>query len=280
MIRVLPWPAGRMSTSSPLRSPVSFSITTPVNSSSTSTITSSIGSSRWPSSSRVMTRGREIDSSNPSRRMFSISTPICSSPRPETTKASPPGVSSTRMATFDSASRSSRSRITRDCTLLPSRPARGESLMPKVTLMVGGSIGWAGSGASTSGAQMVSATVALPMPARVTMSPATASSMGVWVRPRKASTLEMRNCSTRAPSRPSALTVSPARARPDSTRPVSSRPRNGSAERVVASMRNGSAARASCAGGGTWRRIRSNSAAMSRRGPSSVSSAQPLMPLA
>ena len=50
--------------------------------------------------------------------------------------------------------------------------------MPKVTLIVGGSIGCAGSAASTARSAMVSATVALAMPARLTMSPASASSTG------------------------------------------------------------------------------------------------------
>jgi hypothetical protein len=73
--------------------------------------------------------------------MFSMSTPIWSSPRPATSKASPPGVSLTLIATLVSASRIRRSRMTRDWTLSPSRPASGLSLMPKVTEIVGGSIG-------------------------------------------------------------------------------------------------------------------------------------------
>jgi hypothetical protein len=50
--------------------------------------------------------------------------------------------------------------------------------MPKVTVIVGGSMGCAGMAVSISSAQSVSATVALVMPARVTMSPASASSIG------------------------------------------------------------------------------------------------------
>ena len=61
--------------------------------------------------------------------------------RGELTEMKPAGAGKTRMATLDSASFISRSRITRDCTLLPSRPASGLSLMPKVTEIVGGSIG-------------------------------------------------------------------------------------------------------------------------------------------
>ena len=51
------------------------------------------------------TRGRETESSKPSRRMVSISTPSCNSPRPPTSKASLPSVSLTRIATLVSASR-------------------------------------------------------------------------------------------------------------------------------------------------------------------------------
>ena len=250
MMRVLP-PCCFISVISPLRAPVIFSITAPEYSSSTSIVTSSIGSRRWPPSSRKRTCGREIDSSNPSRRMFSIKTPICNSPRPATSNASPPAVSVTRIATFVSASFIRRSRITRDCTFLPSRPARGLSLMPKVTVMVGGSIGCAGIASPTERSQMVSATVALVIPAMLTISPASAISIGAWARPRNARILVTRNCSTLVPSRDKDLTVSPVRKVPASTRPVKMRPMNGSAPSVVASMRNGSSRFWICLGAGT-----------------------------
>ena len=81
----MPAPDGPMSFSSALRAD-SFSMTMPVNSSSTSITTSSIGSSRSPVSGSVWktTRGRLMETSKPSRRMLSISTPSCSSPRPAT----------------------------------------------------------------------------------------------------------------------------------------------------------------------------------------------------
>ena len=81
--------------------------------------------------------------------MFSIRTPICNSPLPETSKASPPGVSTILIATLLSHSFNNRSLITLLCTFLPSLPAKGLSLMPKVTVMVGGSIGCAEIGSST-----------------------------------------------------------------------------------------------------------------------------------
>ena len=53
----------------------------------------------------------------------------------------------------------------RPVTLSPSVPASGESLTRNVIASVGGSIGCAGIGVSTSGAQIVCATVAFGRPA-------------------------------------------------------------------------------------------------------------------
>ncbi len=164
-------------------------------------------------------------SSNPSRRIVSISTPSCSSPRPETSNASVSELSATRIATLPSASRHSRSRIWRDVTFLPSRPASGPSLMRNVIASVGGSTGTAGSGALTSGEAMVSGTVASARPATAMMSPARASSTGTRSRPRKASSLDSRPLSATVPSGRSTRTGMLTRARPCSMRPVSTRPR-------------------------------------------------------
>ena len=97
--------------------------------------------------------------------------------------------------------------------------------MPNVMESVGGSIGCAGSGVSTSGAQMVCETVASGRPATETMSPASASSTGVRSSPRKASTLETRPCSIRLPWRSSTLAGAFGRIDPDVMRPVTTRPR-------------------------------------------------------
>ena len=88
------------------------------------------------------TRGRRIDSSKPSRRMVSISTPSCSSPRPATSKASLPSVS--RDPDGDVALGLAQQAVADHAavTLSPSRPASGLSLTEKVMAMVGGSIGW------------------------------------------------------------------------------------------------------------------------------------------
>jgi hypothetical protein len=65
-------------------------------------------------------------------------------------------------------------------------------LTETVIEIVGGSIGWAGIASVISGAQMVSATVALERPAMATMSPASALSIGWRFRPRKARILVIR----------------------------------------------------------------------------------------
>ena len=189
--------------------------------------------------------------------MFSISTPICSSPRPATSKASPPGVSLTRIATFDSASRISRSRMTRLCTLSPSRPASGRVVDAEgdadrrrvdrlrrqrrgdreVGEGVGdGRLGHAGEADDVAGLG--------------------ASRSAVRARPRKARIFETRKRSISRAVAGERLQRSGRCGRvPLSMRPVSSRPRKGSAASVVASIAKGSPVRASCAGGGTWSRI-------------------------
>jgi hypothetical protein len=86
-MRIRPLPSSTMSVSSPLRRPI-CSITEPWCCSSTSKITLSNGSCFSPSISFMITSGRDTPSSKPSRRMVSISTDRCSSPRPDTLKRS------------------------------------------------------------------------------------------------------------------------------------------------------------------------------------------------
>ena len=174
-----------MSCITPLRRLI-FSTTTPEYASSTSTSTSSNGSSRSPVSGflRVSTRGRPMVSSKPSRRICSISTPSCNSPRPATSNASDSLLSVILMATLPSLSRSRRSRIWRDVTFLPSLPPSGPSLTRNVIASVGGSTGMACSGAASAGSPTVSGTVASVSPATATMSPASHSSTGTRSRPR------------------------------------------------------------------------------------------------
>ena len=110
----------------------------------------------------------------------------------------------TFMATLLSASLKSLSLITLLCTLFPSRPAKGLSFIPKVTLIVGGSMGSASIGSSTANAHNVSETVDLFIPAKETMSPAVASSMSFIDRPLKANIFVILNCSIFWPMRLSA----------------------------------------------------------------------------
>ena len=97
--------------------------------------------------------------------------------------------------------------------------------MRKVIARVGGSTGMAGSGAVSSGAPIVSGTVASARPATAMMSPASASSTGTRSRPRNDSSLVIRPVSPAVPSACSTFTGMLSRARPCSTRPVSTRPR-------------------------------------------------------
>ncbi len=183
-----------------------------------------------------------------------------------------PGTSAISRATLPSASRIRRSRMTRLCTFEPSVPASGPSLMRKLMVSVGGSMGWAAMGSVTAGSQMVSATVALVRPAMEMMSPAMPSSIDWRSRPRKARIFDTLPCSTTVPSHDIALTVWFGLTVPERTRPVSTRPRKGLASMVVASMRNGPS---SMAGSGTCSSTRSNSGAMVCFAPSGFSDIQP-----
>ena len=167
-----------------------------------------------------------MESSKPSLRMFSIKTPICNSPRPATSNASPLGVSVTLIATLVSASLSNRSLIIRDWTFFPSLPAIGLSLIPNVTEIVGGSMGCAGIAFVISTSHKVSETVALDIPAIVTMSPASAEAMACCANPLNAKIFETLKFSTLSPFRAIALIISPDFIVPDSTLPVKIRPIN------------------------------------------------------
>ena len=115
--------------------------------------------------------------------------------------------------------------MTRLVTLSPSVPASGLSLTEKVIDSVGGSIGCACSGSTSSGLASVSATLNFSRPAMATMSPATASSIGECSMPRKARIRDTRPCSTKSPLRSSTLTGALVLIEPENTRPVMIRPR-------------------------------------------------------
>mmetsp|Transcript_28833 Transcript_28833/g.85117 ORF Transcript_28833/g.85117 Transcript_28833/m.85117 type:complete len:231 (-) Transcript_28833:1461-2153(-) len=179
--RVLPSDASSLiSTSTPFRAPVKPSMTDPEYSASTSTMTSSNGSNFCPvlGQSLVTIRGGLTIISYPSRRICSMSMPICNSPRPNTTVFSG-SVSdlTTVMVTLLSVSSMSRERTRLDVTIDPSFPTSGPLFAPNTHDSVGGARGGVSTGRGTgSDAEVrVSPTaMASGTPARVTMSPATA----------------------------------------------------------------------------------------------------------
>src|SRR2546422_1926 len=207
-IRTIPRPGFFISSMVARRGP-SFSITTPTYPSGQSIISSSYGSSRSPfGPSRGMIRGRLTWNSYPSRRMVSISTPRCSSPRPDTVNVCGSAVSSTRRATFRSSSRNSRSRSWRPVTYFPSRPAKGESFTLTSTEIVGSSTAIPASRSRWSGAVTVLPISTPASPATATISPAAASSSSTRSSPSKPNSLTTRACSYGAsPSGPGSRAV-------------------------------------------------------------------------
>ena len=168
----------------PLRSAMSC-VTVPMYSSGTSMVVFSIGSLILPSMVLVTTCGRPTVSSKPSRRICSARMASASSPRPWTSQASGRSVGSTLIDTLPMSSRSRRSLSMRAVSLwsLPSRPASGESLVPKVIEMAGSSTWMSGSGFGSFGSTMVSPIMMSLTPATATMSPGPADSTGVRSRP-------------------------------------------------------------------------------------------------
>ncbi len=144
----------------------------------------------------------------------------------------------------------------RDVTLVPSRPAIGESFTAKRIDSVGGSIGWAWSGSVTEISAMVLDTVATVRPASEMMSPAWASSAGTRSSPRKVMIFEARPVSTILPSLFSAWIGWLSFTVPELTRPVRMRPRKLSrSSRVTRKVKGAST---STVGAGTWLTIVSN----------------------
>ena len=163
------------------RAPSSWLIA-PINSLPTSICNSSIGSFSTPSSVIVTTCGRPTSNSKPSRRMVSIKTLKCNSPRPEIVKPIP--FSSTRSATLVSSSRFNRSPICLDVVNSPSRPFIGLVFGPRYILRVGASMSIVGSASGCSLSAIVSPICASATPTSATMSPAKASSSSSRFKPR------------------------------------------------------------------------------------------------
>ena len=115
-------------------------------------------------------------SSTPSRRIIATSTASWSSPRPCTSHASGRSVSSTRIETLPTTSRSSRPFTRRAVILSPSCPESGDRLTPIVIDIAGSSMCITGSGRGSSGSASVSPIVISAMPATAMISPGPASS--------------------------------------------------------------------------------------------------------
>ena len=174
-IRTQPVPWLTSASVRPFRSAKSC-VTTPRYSSGTSTDTRSTGSCTLPSTRRVTTCGLPIVNSKPSRRICSTSTSSWSSPRPCTSQVSGRSVGSTRSDTFPTSSARSRASTWDAVTLSPSRPARGDVLIPTVIESDGSSTVITGSGLGSSGSASVSPIVTSGIPATAMISPGPASS--------------------------------------------------------------------------------------------------------
>ena len=149
----------------------------PAYSLGTSTVASSIGSSLRPSASfLMMTRGRPTWNSKPSRRMVSMSTERCSTPRPATSMPLLSSSSAMRMEMLLSASRRRRSFSWRAPTISPSRPTSGLLDASKTTAMVGSSISMGSRRTGVSRLVTMSPMSASSTPTTATMSPACTSS--------------------------------------------------------------------------------------------------------
>ena len=106
------------------------------------------------------------------------------SPRPATLNESvAPSTSLTRSDTSLSVSRISLSRIWREVTNLPSRPAKGLSFTEKVISSVGADILTNGRGSAKPLAHTVSPMVTSPMPLIAMILPAVASVTGTLLSP-------------------------------------------------------------------------------------------------
>ena len=154
---------------------VTASTAVPEYSSGKSMVNSSIGSHFTPSISLITTCGWPTCNSYPSRRIVSIRTDKCITPRPKTCHLSAVAPDSTRIAKFFSNSLFNRSWMWREVKNLPSFPKNGESLMLNNILIVGSSISIVCNGSGFSASQTTSPISKPSMPVNAQMSPACTS---------------------------------------------------------------------------------------------------------
>ena len=207
--------------------------------------------------------------------MVSSNTAICMLPRALTRNRVLSSVSCTLMEMFDCVSRSSRARISRDVTFLPSRPASGPSFTENSICTVAGSISTNGNGSASSANANVSPMSTSSNPANPAMSPAVAEVTSLVCSPANCLSL-MIFAFCFEPSLRSTLIWSPCLTSPDKIRPMAIRPTYSSQSMLLTSIRNGAS---SMTGGGTRSTTVSNRSFMSLRGPSSVRSANPILAL-
>mmetsp|Transcript_28797 Transcript_28797/g.65223 ORF Transcript_28797/g.65223 Transcript_28797/m.65223 type:complete len:259 (-) Transcript_28797:667-1443(-) len=225
------WPSfvtDPISTIVPLRS-LSMLMHAPEYSSGMSMSTNSNGSIRSPSMFFSITVGGPTMSSNPSRRIVSISTVKWSKPRPETKTVSPSSVSSTRIATLTSSSFARRSRMLRPVSsFAPDLPAKGDLLTPIVIAMVGCSTSMGSSGWGSSMDTSVSPMLKSGMPEKTTISPAEASAIEARPAASKLKSSPTLTCFTFSPG-PALIPMGVPFVRvPLLMRPMPRRPMNGS----------------------------------------------------
>ena len=146
------------------------------------TVSCSTGSHFIPSISLMITWGCPTWSSYPSRRIVSIRTDKCRTPRPYTVHTSAFSAFSTRNAKLRSSSLVRRSAIWREVTNLPSFPKKGESLLVKVIDIVGSSIAIRGKGSGFCKSVIVSPISNPSIPTKAQISPELAFS--TFVRPK------------------------------------------------------------------------------------------------
>ena len=171
-------------------------------SSSKSTVISSKGSNLFPSSSFLnKTLGGLTVSSNPSLRICVRRISNINSPRPLISNASLFSFSENVIPTLFCASTINLSLIWVLVNFLPSVPASGELFTVIFIDIVGGSIGVAWIGLSTSRSQIVSATFAFSKPATTTISPASPISIGTFFVPSYLNILVNLPSSTFSPSK-------------------------------------------------------------------------------
>ena len=161
--------------------------------------------------------------------MFSINTANCNSPRPATSMMSVDSVLAILIDTLPRISFCKRSRKWRLVRYLPSLPANGEVLTPKLIRNTGSSTSRRNSGTGLSSAAMVSPTSTSSIPLIMNKSPAITSATSTRSMPWKAINPLSLRFSTGAGLSSVGFwqsdTWSPLRITPEITRPMASRPK-------------------------------------------------------